>query len=202
MNLSSSLSLTEKVSEFRSWEARRGEYVNNIGKKRPKENNAIDETNKSLSKKRKSNGYREIDVAGHDGSSGLFIDSLNGQSMPMNEEEREHGISDYGEFNEFENVKKNRMGQRARKAKAMAIEAKKSGKVWNNSINWREKKNTTEEKSTMDNKRKPIVKSSDVANMGKNWKDEGKSHPSWAAKEAQKLKSGIAQFKGTKITFD
>merc|ERR1712238_29984 len=165
-------SLTEKVSEFRSWEARRGEYVNNIGKKRPKENNAIDETNKSLSKKRKSNGYREIDVA------------------------------DYGEFNEFENVKKNRMGQRARKAKAMAIEAKKSGKVWNNSINWREKKNTTEEKSTMDNKRKPIVKSSDVANMGKNWKDEGKSHPSWAAKEAQKLKSGIAQFKGTKITFD
>merc|ERR1712238_206706 len=112
------------------------------------------QTNRYL-KKRKSNGYREIDVAGHDGSSGLFIDSLNGQSMPMNEEEREHGISDYGEFNEFENVKKNRMGQRARKAKAMAIEAKKSGKVWNNSINWREKKNTTEEKSTMDNKRKP-----------------------------------------------
>jgi hypothetical protein len=39
--------------------------------------------------------------------------------------------------------KKNRPGQRARKAKAMAMEAKKQGKTWDSSLNWRAKKPDT-----------------------------------------------------------
>ena len=33
-------------------------------------------------------------------------------------------------------------------------------------------------------------------------KKEGNAHPSWAAREAQKAKSGIVAFAGKKITFD
>ena len=44
----------------------------------------------------------------------------------------------------------------------------------------------------------------EIASMGKVWKDEGKAHPSWAAREAQKAKSGLGlpEFEGKKITFD
>ena len=45
-------------------------------------------------------------------------------------------------------------------------------------------------------------KAAEVASMGKTWKEEGKAHPSWAAREAQKAKSGIVAFAGKKITFD
>jgi len=42
--------------------------------------------------------------------------------------------------------------------------------------------------------------------MGKSWKEEGKAHPSWAARQLQKSKSGSGigsiEFTGKKITFD
>jgi hypothetical protein len=41
---------------------------------------------------------------------------------------------------EYPPLKKNRPGQRARKAKAMAMESKMAGRAWDSSINWREKK--------------------------------------------------------------
>lgn len=80
-------------------------------------------------------------------------------------------------------VKKNRKGQRARRAKARALEAKKEGKKYE-SFNWRSadekkaKQQTTEEEQ-------PV--------------QEENNHPSWTAKRNEP--SGIAEFKGTKVKF-
>jgi hypothetical protein len=107
-------------------------------------------------------------------------------------------------------VQKNRKGQRARRAKAQAKEANKRGEKWDKSVNWRPKKETTEEGAeggvnpnndinlTMP---KEGYAKEKVGQMGKEWKDEGKMHPSWAAKNTAD-KKGIAEFTGKKITFD
>jgi hypothetical protein len=97
--------------------------------------------------------------------------------------------------------KKNRQGQRARKAKAMAIEAKKEGRVWDSSLNWREKKENPNPKrhkshhSEAEAPPKPSMAEEAIS-----------AHPSWAAKHSQQAKEksglGIVQFTGTKIKFD
>jgi hypothetical protein len=97
--------------------------------------------------------------------------------------------------------KKNRQGQRARKAKAMAIEAKKAGRVWDSSLNWREKKENPNPKrhkshhSEAEAPPKPSMAEEAIS-----------AHPSWAAKHSQQAKEksglGIVQFTGTKIKFD
>merc|ERR1711957_161610 len=104
--------------------------------------------------------------------------------------------------------------------------ARKAGRIWDNSVNWREAKtneNNSEQKKDGEqfkrerngNKSKSHksgynsltkktvsasgldtsknVKVSDVAMMdGKNWKEDGNAHPSWAAREATKSKtSGV-----------
>jgi hypothetical protein len=74
--------------------------------------------------------------------------------------------------------KKNRPGQRARLANALAKEAKKEGRRVDHSINWRPK-NKEEPKEVVEEKEE--------------------IHPSWQAKKDKK--EGIAVFKGTKITF-
>jgi len=103
-------------------------------------------------------------------------------------------------------VKKNRPGQRARKAKAMAIEARKNGTKLDKSLNWREKKvynddynNDPNYNNTTTNKPKNLDVGK-IATMGKEWKEEGNAHPSWGAAAAKK--KGIVAFQGTKITFD
>jgi len=100
--------------------------------------------------------------------------------------------------------KKNRPGQRARKAKAMALEARKAGRTWNKSVNWREpkpknveKEQTTESKTETKPK---CVEAAKIASMGKSWRETGNAHPSWAAKSSQN--QGIVAFQGKKITFD
>ena len=105
--------------------------------------------------------------------------------------------------------------------------AKKAGRTWGASINWREKKtdrrgegqcdarnkwakteggNRDDRRSKgkrddRDPKETAAKTKEDIAQMGKTWKEEGQAHPSWAAAAAQKS-TGIAEFKGTKITFD
>lgn len=236
-------SINEKINEHRAWLSQREEWLSSsFGDK--------EDSGTSRSKKRKGGGEigdnkktkinsnkGGVDVLGHDGNSGLFIDSLAGSSrmnvMVENEQERrEFGNHNFGDedhghdhFPPQNNKKKNRQGQRARKAKAMAIEARKAGHVWDSSLNWRETKTNVEDKdqgriesfvgkrgsSSSGFNKKAVsasgldksknVKVSDVATMGKDWKEEGNAHPSWAAREAQKSKSS-AQFTGTKITFD
>ncbi len=138
---------------------------------------------------------------GYEGQRGVFC-NLNG-------EEEEEDVGEYAQYGpageddwaEVTKTKKNRKGQRARRAKAQAKEARKRGERWDSSVNWREKKEVVE---TDDSGLKigadgvAVVSKTDVGTMGKDWKEQGKAHPSWAAKKDQ----GIKEFTGTKITFD
>jgi len=118
--------------------------------------------------------------------------------------------------------KKNRKGQRARKAKAMAIQAQREGRKDYTSVNWRAPK--TNQNSQAENEEKTSYRESNsgsftrqknCSSMHKIQPREGKNigterstqnasteaeHPSWAARQAQK--TGIVAFQGKKITFD
>eukprot|EP00986_Skeletonema_menzelii_P000885 scaffold254_cov156-Skeletonema_menzelii.AAC.4 len=216
--------LNDKVTEFRQWSTRRqnmlmggddpthaDEYARG-NKKRKKQ---MDKTNETLIfAGGKKNGRN---MGGHEGTSGLFIGSLSGIPVEGYDEGGEDDEDDYG----YDDVmdapkKKNRPGQRQRKAKAMAIEAKKAGRTWDASNNWREKKkgNVRKDDSRSNGGRrgnevgkndqrhsdnadssKPR-KAEEIAEMGKSWKEEGNAHPSWAAAAAQKSQ-GIQAFKAS-----
>ncbi|KAL3923925.1 MAG: hypothetical protein SGILL_001359 [Bacillariaceae sp.] len=118
--------------------------------------------------------------------------------------------------------KKNRMGQRARKAKAMAIEAKRLGKTDYVSQNWRAPKahkpetedgdseRTNHQNRSRNSRNQETTRSFDKSghnpsiNTAKSEQQQSSSsepvHASWAAKQAQK--TGIVAFQGKKITFD
>lgn len=140
--------------------------------------------------------------------SGIFIESLSGAVGTVDQQEDESNPADYSYGNDG-TKKKNRKGQRARKAAALAREAEAAGETWDSSVNWRPKK--ARKKNAVPGGHKNVasglktqkdVKATDVADMGKNWKEEGKAHPSWAAKQHAKQQSGIGSFVGKKITFD
>ncbi|CAB9523318.1 expressed unknown protein [Seminavis robusta] len=116
--------------------------------------------------------------------------------------------------------KKNRKGQRARRAKAMAIEAKQAGRLHRaqDSLNWRAPKQNQDHNNNHNNNDPNSHNQSHHSNNNNQWdsskvapnhnhhqqqqpkQKEEPLHPSWAA--AKKETSGIVQFKGTKITFD
>ena len=227
--------VNKSATEYNIWLARKEERLSGKetqSKKTKKKNK--NHNNNSSSKKSKSS-----DVSDHIADSGLFIDSLAGKVE--NDDADDDILAKYAGFgqeegndvdendDEFEiytdaeprKKRKNRMGQRERKARAMALEAKQQhGKPFDpRSIKkWYElkPKNPKKEKknNTSDNKSQLAsgldatkkVDASEVVNMGSNWKDEGKAHPSWAARQVQKSKSGSGigniEFKGKKITFD
>jgi len=145
----------------------------------------------------------------------FFCSSLNESEQESTKESTV--MSAYGPASTFEysgddlaRTKKNRAGQRARKAKALAIQAKKEGKKqeYFQSLNWREEK-------TPERKRKRITDGSDKKKKSRKDSESRstltslstdsavdlfKNHPSWAAKQQQK--SMIVSFQGKKITFD
>lgn len=213
--------LNGKVSDFRQWSKRREGLLLGKGdqdldhqdrkattKNRKKQKLGTKSTNETLIVAGGFHGRkRGLDLGGHEGASGIFIGSLSGVAANyVNEWSGTEG--DFDEHFEFETKKKkNRPGQRSRKAKALAIEAKKAGKTWDSSINWREKREEKLENSERScgkhNHRggapnSPETTGNDV--LGKEWKDEGNSHPSWAAANANK--PTIQVFEGKKITFD
>ena len=230
--------LNDKVTEYRQWIMRREEFLrggdnpddNHIGEgKMKKKNNSrqgkVASANDTMVV---AGGFnrrkRGLDLGGHEGASGLFIGSLSGMPAEGYDDDGDNNIDENDDYREEdlygyqEGKKKNRPGQRARRAKAMAIEARKTGKTWDSSINWREKKkdgnemdegrhtrkfekeqNKSYKKKREESGAKPN-ESQNIATMGKGWKEEGNAHPSWAA-AAQKTQ-GIAKFQGTKITFD
>lgn len=200
-----------KVSEYNTWLAKEEEWLS--GKKH-NEKKLSEKSGKNL--KRNRNDYESAE-------NDIFVgslaknDALSGYGDADDEGggDKDEGFADFENYDDSQMTKKNRMGQRQRKARAKAIEAAKKGRVLgkDQSLNWRPKKQKRDDDSQ---KNKSKVESAsgldisknvqvgEVANMGKNWKDEGKAHPSWAAREAQKTKSGlgIVEFKGKKITFD
>lgn len=238
--------LNEKVSDHRRWKTHRESILrgeispddrgNKKGKKKKRGQDKSSDGNDTMVV---AGGYnskkRGLNLGGHEGESGLFIGSLSGM-MPV-EGYGDHGDDEYGDENEYDGEeveyqqekKKNRPGQRARRAKAIAIEARNAGKTWDSSINWREKKMDRNENARDGGQRsakpdgrgrrgghnstgdigKPSAsgggaksgKAQHIATTGKTWKEEGNAHPSWAAAAAQKSQ-GIAKFKGKKITFD
>lgn len=218
--------LNEKVTEYRGWMTRRQAMLrgedqdpDGRGSKKKKKNK-----NKQQSKAKLPSGNdtvvvaggydtrkRGLDLGGHEGASGLFIGSLSG--MVAEEDGYGDGNEYYDEEDEDyghrEEKKKNRPGQRARKAKAMAIEARKAGKTWDSSVNWREKKER-DSKNPDGQTSKADWQGRDKSKMANTNRDDGGAksketqdiHPSWAAAAAAKKSVSIAEFKGTKITFD
>ncbi|KAL3811274.1 hypothetical protein ACHAXA_009274 [Cyclostephanos tholiformis] len=229
--------LNEKITEYRQWSMRResirrgecnpeGKF--NGGYKTKKPNNRQGNTygNDTIVVAGGFNGRkRGLDLAGHEGASGIFIGSLAGNSAEASIDGGKHDMDgdEVDEDNEYgyqEDRKKNRPGQRARRAKATAIEARKAGKTWDSSMNWRERKRERKGNTLSDGKvihehegehgERKRNKSDDggmpkaaqhIATMGKTWKEEGNAHPSWAAAAAQKSQ-GIVKFEGKKITFN
>jgi hypothetical protein len=124
--------------------------------------------------------------------------NLNGDEEEDNNNNNELVMSPYGPGAHLpdEPVRKNRKGQRARRAKAQALQAKKEGRRRDyKSLNWRAEKK--------DDERKPSSKRSNhsTTSAAPQKKEEAPEpqHPSWAAKQQQK--TGIVAFQGTKITF-
>ncbi len=215
--------------EYNRWLAKEEEWLHSGGKKSLKKKNKKNEND--------TNNYRSsADVSAHIADSGLFITSLAGGNDDEDDEEdnaelleqyagfgQDKGNND-GDYEMYRDgaptKKKNRMGQRERKARAMAFEAREQqGKRYDpGSIKkwWELKpKNPKKDKAPTKSKKDQLasgldaskkVEASEVVTMGTNWKDEGKAHPSWAARQVQKSKSGSGigniEFKGKKITFD
>jgi hypothetical protein len=225
--------LNDKVTDFRQWTTRRQQMlmVENdptlvdeyTGGKRRKKSTQLDKTNVNETLVFAAGKRNGRSMGGHEGTSGLFIGSLSGIPVEGFDDGGDEGVGedDYGYDDILEQKKKNRPGQRQRKAKAIAIEAKKAGKTWDSSDNWREKKkghvrrddgtsnevrrgNKPGRKEQRQNDNTDSAKprkAEQIAQMGKSWKEEGNAHPSWAAAAAQKSQ-GILAFKGKKITFD
>lgn len=151
----------------------------------------------------------------HEGPGSMFVESLSGEAPPSEATTAFAQFSHYGPGSKdlLFTEKKNRPGQRARRAKAIVQQAKKEGKEWDSSVNWREPKSKKKKKERME----PLVgegsitlstglaanksiQATDIALMGKDWKENGKAHPSWLAAKARQT-HGMTEFKGKKITF-
>jgi len=153
-------------------------------------NSAVDESDKSLF----------VRLGGSDGDGdGDGDDEDDGETTGMD--------AQYGPGTFVEEKKKNRKGQRARRAKAMAIEAKKVGRVHraSDSMNWRPKKQhqSPEDVYGDHNNNHSNASNQRAPTFGKEKSAPSAAsetlHPSWAAKK--KDSTGIVEFKGTKITF-
>lgn len=175
----------DKVTEYRQWLLRRRERISAP----PDFTNNKKQNKKNKSKNDASDLFVCLGATEEDTDASLYYGP---SSLPNDDDEYASIVK-----------KRNRPGQRARKAKAMAIQAKKEGRSYK-SVNWREKKpdkkNTTTEKPRVTTKQ-TTIQAAEIASMGKSWKEEGKEHPSWAASQSQK-KSAIVAFQGKKITFD
>ena len=188
----------EKVTEYRRWCLRRQEHVHG----EPDFGYEVKAASRNGTKK-KCSQPKSVD------SSGLFV-TLGGTAEAEEDNADDEDIRNgnwYGPGGNEDSavVKQNRMGQRARRAKALAKQAKKEGKAWSKSINWRPKKEQLDEQEHQQpqksNTTKPTSTSAPrIAEMGKVWKEEGQAHPSWAARASEK--TGIVAFAGKRITFD
>ena len=189
--------LNKRITEYRK------ELLRAAGEDIPPERIMYRRDKKKLQQQSSSQQWSNKKRQHHEGPGSMFLDSLSGEVDNSYSSSR-YGPADVEPYH-YE-MKKNRPGQRARQAKAMIQQAKKEGKSWNASINWRPKKATikTEEEVTQEKEpslhKKKKIEAAEVADMGKDWKAEGKAHPSWAAKQHVQ-KSSIAPFMGKKITF-
>lgn len=222
-------SVNESMLEYNQWLVRREEWL--YGFSSSSKSQKQKQKGKSMSSRVAGGGSGSgngtgstIDVSGHEGDSGLFINSLAGYDNDYigdeegenqyeydddddNDERQEYEM--YHDFDPKKKRKKNRVGQRVRKAQALALEAKKHGTDVQDDIkSWWELKPKNKQKkelkqelaSGLDVSKK--VNTAEIVQMGSSWKEEGKAHPSWAARQVQKVNIGKIEFKGKKTTFD
>ena len=182
----------EKVTEYRRWYLKRKDAVEGVP-------DFVQEMQPTHLKKKKQESVPSMFVS----LGGVHQDGMDDNDGDPDE----YGA--YGPAHGLEmEMKRNRPGQRQRQAKAKALQAKKEGRTVEKSLNWREKKKKAEnEDATSASRRAPSkdvkpekIDASKIATMGKTWKEEGATHPSWAARAS--LKTGIVAFTGKKITFD
>lgn len=176
----------DQVTEYRRWSLQQQD------RDAPKFGHESQHTGKKKKRRSSNKEYSAADV-NEDPDKSLFL-RLDG--------------GDHDEPAEGEK-KKNRRGQRARKAKAMAIEAKKAGRVRqpDDSLNWRPKKQQKPTQEEGGDYRKNSQPHHQFAAGDPSHSERTKPapatteklHPSWAA--AKKETSGIVKFQGTKITF-
>lgn len=152
-----------KVTEYRRWCSRNNSH-NSDGDS--------DDDDVKEKRKRKPNSKKEKQPVADpiDSSHSLFM------TLNTNDEDEEDGTR----------PKKNRAGQKARRAKAQALEARREGRSVDKSSNWREalEKNHYPPE---DAERQPT-------------EEEKQLHPSWEASKTKQ--SSIVEFQGKKITFD
>ena len=160
----------------------------------------ISSTNQEFLKKHRKQNKNTL----NNNPSLLFVESLSGRPNQENDAEDDDNESFDPTIPLNNPIKTNRPGQRARKAKKLALQNKEQGTTWDTSINFREKKKRKKD-SDKPNERKRSVKkvqASDVAE-GKDWKTkEDSEHPSWLAASRPEKSATIVPFAGKKITFD
>ena len=218
----------EKVTEYRRW------CMKIEQRNKPNPFGMVDDfvvskrSKKNKNKKQKEGSASNIDgglQATIENDTSLFC-TLGGASPDDgNGPDEFNRYSQYGPASDFGDApkRKNRKGQRQRRAKALAIEAKKQGRSheYYQSANWREPKPKEDSNENSNDKvhRKSRGRGRET-NRNQRLKQEyqnenhdnsssqlskqsqeqqEKQHPSWAAKQAQS--TGIVAFKGTKITF-
>jgi hypothetical protein len=203
----------EKVTEYRRWCLRLDE-----------KNDPFYEAPSKGKKKRRKGNQAKTESLEYDEAANFSLDtstfcSLGGGGGAGDDDENtgEEGtaaMSAYGPGAFMDDdgamfvTKKNRKGQRARRAKAQALEAKKAGRKYVSS-NWREPKKTAPNDGTDEclnqqshlsqGQRRGHSVSASKTHMNAEQKDAAQAHPSWAAKQNQS--AGIVAFQGKKITF-
>ena len=247
----------EKVTEFRRWCLRRTEIAEGKRQNGNGPSNVIsDDLNRSNKNKRRKNTKDQADASNkrrkNDRNTHLSASTLTDSSIFCSlggEDGSDNDEGDYGDDDDMDPTtsyrsaygpggdeydqqhggkKKNRKGQRARRAKALAVQAKKDGRTYE-STNWRKKKTTdaendneehsqhqrqpqkyqqkrevgrTQEKRRRhgDEHQSQNLNKQDEPKKRQETSDAAQHHPSWAAKQAQS--TGIVAFQGKKITFD
>lgn len=212
----------DEITEFRRWclrqDDRKVDFLSGNGSKK----DATPAQSKKAAKSKKASvSFASSAKSSYDDLSNSLFVKLGGDDEPDRNEKsettRSSGNHNRGSYNDplggsdnhygpaGELPKKNRSGQRARRAKAMAIEAKNEGRSIEKSINWRQpKQQPQEQEQHFDRKQGRDMhynQSQNGANGEKQKDDEQQLHPSWqAARKSQQ--QGIVQFQGKKITFD
>jgi BUD22 len=190
----------EQITEYRRWCLRQQERIDGI----------LDlERSSKKTKTKKSNPAISDPLAT---GACLFVTLGSSSSEPRSGEEGAASSSDplgyYGPGGEAA-TKKNRQGQRGRRAKAAALVAKQQGRTLPESLNWRQSKRERAaddaperlEQSRIRQKGKPEqhAESHDPSSTSSPSVLSESLHPSWQARKEQK--AGIVAFQGTKITF-
>ncbi len=225
----------EKVTEYRRW-CMKLEQRNNPNPFGMDDDFGPSKRSKKNKNKQK-NGRSATSIADAglqatvENESSLFCTLGGGVPNVGIEKDEFNKYSQYGPGAEFGEApkRKNRKGQRQRRAKALAIEAKKQGRSheYYQSANWREPKANKEndedqgKRKSRGRGREPNRNQRSIQQQQNQDYDysfshqpkqqqqqqqqydknqtDEKQHPSWAAKQAQS--TGIVAFKGTKITF-